>query len=549
MVFRLPQSPSANLRPWPGWARVLLPALIAQLLVAHTLLTKPLAGFSADDEIHAVYGAALLHDLARGDARSAGLDLWDQVRWPPLGSVLQLPGLMVFGVSEEGHRLAILLWLLPAAAVLAAGALALQRRRRSRWLAAGLAAAFLVTSRTALAAAGGVLYEVPGVAAMIAAYWAAHHGWTARRRRYLLLAGGLLAAAWFLKWQYGILGTVALGSAALVWWRSSERGKAPVGAPWLFGPSVALVGLWLASPYHVREFVMYLIWRPASPGKLTAHAAALVEQFVAGDLLGQALSCLVAVGLVLALPLVRRPLGVALLLHVLIAAAASLGKDFSMRTALWVAMPAWVLAAAGWADLASRLSPRGLERACTALAAVAAVGAVVAALGVGRYLVDRGQHPGLWFRQEARYLAESVPFRAKLLTAGGWWRFISPYHVRWHGLQLHWAQRFALRDLPVADWPNVEWEPWRLRWTGLRAVMGLRGDAPRPERRRDPPDYVAALYLPDGCPDVDEILSEIGREFTLVRLSERKFDHGSRVVLYRCLGKAPQTPRPARRGP
>ncbi|MCD6351032.1 MAG: hypothetical protein J7M26_02835 [Armatimonadetes bacterium] len=542
------------------WLLALVPALVAQLAIAPTLLTGQLAGINVDEALHAVYADAVLHDLAHGDFHDLLLDITDQVRWPPLGSLLQLPGLLIFGTSEAGHRLALLLWLLPVAAVVAwtarqlgaasaeashdvAGAATGDRDGESvclpaqGLLAAAVAVGLLVTSRTALIASASVLYEIPGVGLMLLTYCLAAVAWRRRDTRLFAVAGLALAAAGFTKWQYGLVTTVALAVPVVFAFRHRSSRLPGVHVAWLFGPAFVLLALWLASPYHLREIVLYFLWRPASVETLASNLVKAAVVFARAPLLTQGLTAVTVAGLVLAVPLLGRPLGLMLMAHLALAMVGSLPKDFSLRTALWIALPAWAVAGAGWARAAGRLPRGALVPVAVLVVLLGCGGAGGTAAWVSQRLVDRGQHAGLWYRAEAQYLASTIPFGARLLTVGGWWRFISPYHIRRQQLLLYWDRPFSLRALPVTDWPSVEWEPWHLRWKGVRALLGLRRGGPHPPRRREPPDYVAALYLPEGNPGVAQGIQDVAQEFRLVRQSVKTFPTGSRVVLYRCLGK------------
>jgi hypothetical protein len=530
------------------WLQVLLPVLVAQVIVSRALLTQPLVGMSVDEALHALYAAGVLHSLSHADLRNVALDILDQVRWPPLGSIIQLPTLMLLGTSEAAHRLAILVWLLPTAACLAVAAMALPDTLHTRLLAATIAVGLLITSHTAVMASSSVLYEVPGVGAAIATYWLAHRAWTGRRPTYLLLAGWMLVATWFIKWQYGIVATLALmiSSIAHRGWESKMARRRSFA--WLFGPSIALLILWLAWPYHLREFLLYLLWLPASMEKGASNVAAACRWFLHGSLLAQVLSVVSLGGIVLALPLVRKPLALVLVTHLVLAAAGSLPKGFSMRTALWIAMPAWALAGAGWGCVAERwLSRSAAMVAVWLLTALAIAGGVAVGTRVATELSDGAMTKGIWYREEAKFVAQTTPFGARLLTVGGWRRHISPFHIKRHMLALHWNRRFSLRDLPVDNWPSCEWKWWQLYWPSPKAVLSLRRPAPRPERVKSPPDYVAAMYLAGDGGEVDAQMDEVRKTFRLKPLLQRTFANGSRVMMYRCLGGVGSAP-PGRQG-
>jgi hypothetical protein len=525
------------------WGALLAPLVAAQVIIATALLRRGGPPLNVDDAVHAVAAAAVWHDLCGRDLRALALDLWDQARWPPMGSLLQLPALAALGVREEAHRLGVLLWLLPTGACLAAVAAALAGSLPSHfppYLAAAWAVLFLVSSQTALVAASSVLMEIPGLAAMLGAYWVASGGWGPRKSWRWGMAGGLLAACWFLKWQYGLVASLAL-ALPLLFFRPAALPSRAAQAAVLFGPPLALLAAWLASPYHLREFAMYLTWHPLSAGTLVDSTRALLAQFAAAPVAQQAWWGVTILGCLLSLPLLRCPLGMALAVHLAVAALGSLAKAFSPRTALWLAGPGWALAATGLGWLCAQAVPkRGLRWVAAGVTVAALVTGVVKSTQVSQLLTASPRLRGDGCRSEAAAVAAQVPLGARLTTVGGWWRFISPAHLRWHVLRTHWKQRFALRDLPVCEWPALEWEPWRVRWPSPRALWSLRRPAPRPTRVRQPPDYVAAFYLPAGNPAVQQRLEEIRTRFVLAAYWQASYPWGSRVVLYRCLGRRAQ---------
>ncbi|MBC7289552.1 MAG: hypothetical protein H5T86_16210, partial [Armatimonadetes bacterium] len=152
------------------WWMLALPLFAAQLILGMAAVAAGEKGLSADEAVHASYAAAIVHDLRHCDLRGFWLDIYDQGRWPPLGAVIQTPVLAIGGVNEPAHRIAMLVWLLPAGLLYAAAAAASTSRPMAAPIAAALTCLFLLTCRTALLTSFSVLYEIPGVAVMLAAY-------------------------------------------------------------------------------------------------------------------------------------------------------------------------------------------------------------------------------------------------------------------------------------------------------------------------------------------------------------------------------------------
>lgn len=515
-----------------SWGALLAASTAAQLWLALMLARGPLPSLTADEALHALAAASTWHGVEGLDLRSLYLDIYDQGRWPPLGGVLQWPALAVFGLSEATHRLGILMWLVAAIAAWAAAARAAAKGSASAAWAGIAVASLALSSQTLLAASVRVLYEVPGLALMLGAYAAAHTAWQQRRARLFWLGSLLLAGAWFTKWQYGIVATLALIVAFLR--QRRVTGKTP-GEIWLFAPSAVLLALWLASPYHVREMVMYLLWKPASAGNLGYYAVSFLRAIAQAPLLAKANVAATVVGLVLAAPYLGSPTATALATHLALATVSSGLKDLSLRTGLWIAIPAWALAAAGWGRLIAAKLPQAIGRTAMLIAgAVAVLLAVHTAVGVSRQLALMASSESGWHRPAAQCIAAQVPLGARLLTVGGWSRYISPYHVKLQVLCQNWDRRFAARDIKIAEYPSFEWEPWRIWRPSLRAVIRLRRPDIRPLRPKVAPDYVAVINTAGGT-QVAKAMSDLRANLVLEPIGEKTFP-GATVHFYRCRG-------------
>jgi hypothetical protein len=517
------------------WGPVLAATFVAQAVLTVGMAHGPVGGLNVDDAMHALAGASVLHDLVHLDFRSLLVDLWDQGRWPPLGSVLQLPTLAVLGISAAGHRMAILVLLLPTVVVMAAAAKGMVEEEDGPWamvIVGGLA----LSSGVLLITSASVLYEVPGMAVVIGAYLAANEGWKTRKAGWFWLGSVLLAAAWFTKWQYGIVATVALLAAGIVRKRRGEEGVA--AGDFLYVVPIVTLVVWFLSAYHVREFGLYMLWQPSSLGKLSRYAMQYGGAAVHGGWVTRINVALTFVGLALAGPIVlRTPLGVALATHVMVAALGSGSKDMSDRIGLWIVLPAWVLAGAGWARFVGR---RGewAKKAAGPLAVGAIVILVAGGSATRQVHLMHGWHAygGDWYEPEAQYVAETVPLGARLATIGGWRRYISPFHIRWQILRLHWDERYSQRRARIVESPSLDWMPWLIRWSDPRAVFALRRAAARPEREIVPPQYVAILRLQDGT-DPKALAYQTAwmrGVVTMAKVAEKDFPSGSKVEIYKC---------------
>jgi len=519
-----------------SWGAVLAAGATAQVVLALALARGPLPGLNVDDALHALAGAATWHDVVRLDLRSLYLDIYDQGRWPPVGGLLQWPALAFFGPSEATHRLGMLMWLVACVATWAATARAAAEEVVAAAWAGVLVCLLALSSQVLLTTSASVLCEVPGLAFMLGAYGAAHAAWRRRAARLFWLAGLLLAAAWFTKWQYGIVATLSL---LVVLLRQRRLGMKVPGELRLFVPSALLLAIWLASPYHLREMVLYLLWKPASPSNLRDYAMTFLRAVADATPLAKANLAATVVGVILAILTLRRPAAIALAVHLALAGLGSSLKDLSLRTGLWIAIPAWALAAAGWGRLLARHLPRRLARTALAVAGgVAVVLALHTAFAVSRQFASMAWAGRDWYRPEAQFVAAEIPFGARLLTVGGWRRFISPYHIKLHGLAQNWHRRFPAREVKIAEYPSLEWEPWRLWRPSLRALFKLRRPDTRPPRPQVAPEYVAVFNL-SGDSHLAEAMADLESRLILEPWRHRAFPGGTAVTIYRSRGWRP----------
>ncbi|MCX7598198.1 MAG: hypothetical protein N2512_04950, partial [Armatimonadetes bacterium] len=138
-------------------------------------------------------------------------------------------------------------------------------------------------------------------------------------------------------------------------------------------------------------------------------------------------------------------------------------------------------------------------------------------------------------RPAARFIAAEVPLGARLLTVGAWSEFISPYHIKLEVLSQNWHRRFAARDLKIAEYPSLEWEPWRVWRLSLQALLRLRRPDMRPPRPQTAPEYVAVVSV-IGDSYVLRATADLQARLVLEPWREKMLPGGTSVTIYRCLG-------------
>ncbi len=381
-----------------------------------------------DESMHAALPAArMAAALELGRAREAFDVFVDCQQYPPLHPTL----LAVAAGADERSARGVGRWLLALGLFGLFGATRAATRglcsARAPWIALALGA----SSPLALAYSGTLFLEVPFLSAASLALWA----WIARDRaaserarlRRELLAGLLVTAAFYTKFNYGLL--LGLGLAAdqalrLIAAARAGEGRRELVRTALLAAPFLLVGLWwFLWPYpagpevargHREAFLAFLRGNTQLATTPYAQRAWDLVTFFAPSARAAAL---IAAGMLASLMSWRSP-GVRVLWLV---AFASLGPmlahNFHLDRFLLAPAPAiWALAAAG---IAPRL-PRRTGRAAAALAVlvvVAFVGRAHDAEVAARWLgVGRGADPAYLERlhAERRSLQPSRP----LPTAG-----------------------------------------------------------------------------------------------------------------------------------
>lgn len=348
-------------------------AVVGQVLLWR--LDNP-TGFDGDESDHALWAATVYLDLAQGNLPAFLRHLYAQNRFPPLYSLLQLPFVAALGTTPLAHRVTATFWLLVLCAVTYA---AVAAGRRDAWAGACLAVLLVAGCPRLLALATMVYFESAGFALMLLTYalylQARRHAAASpasrgvappRRDPALWAAAACYFLLWFLKWQYGLLVGAVLIAHLLIVHRFRWPGLRHDRAGWtVLLPAWAAVALWLANPYQLREFLLYLTGVPKPEGLY----ARLVEGYL---LQGRFLltdwsatlpaALLTAGGLVYGLCRLRRP---DTLLYTLAAGAAlivsaNVRGGAESRIMMWVLPPLWVLVGLGVNEgLGALRAPRG----------------------------------------------------------------------------------------------------------------------------------------------------------------------------------------------
>jgi hypothetical protein len=340
-------------------------------------------GFDGDESDHAMWGAAVYTDLTHGDLPAFLRHLYAQNRFPPLYSLLQLPFLAALGVTPLAHRLTASLWLL-ALFLTVYLCVAWGARRGRAWPGAVVAVLLAAGSPRLLAVATTVYYEPAGFALMMLTYafYLRARGLTSCSRssqeggnRTEEKANGCRGAVWpaaacylclwFLKWQFGLLvGLVLVGHVLLAnGFRWSRLRTDRVAWGTLLPAWVAMV-LWLANPYQLREFLLYLTGVPKPSG--------FYQRFLEGYLMqGRFLftawsatlpAAVVALGgLIYGLGRLRHPVPLLYTLSALAAlvVSANVRGGAEDRIMMWLLPPLWVLAGMGVNEGLAALARRG----------------------------------------------------------------------------------------------------------------------------------------------------------------------------------------------
>jgi len=328
-----------------------------------------------------------------------------------------------------------LLWLLPLllheAWDEAGGVGALARRLRRR--AAGydwrrpwpIFVALVLALLAALAASGGFSFAVGALAVE------AHS------------VGNPVYALWLVALLRAALWPPARRRWAARWRALPERFR--VLARWVALP----IGVWMLSPYHVKDFFGFLenrVSRLPLGEQLALYPRAFVDDFSAAAWVGWAVAAaaLVPLARLPRLGAARRSVGLALL----VAAVALVAHRYKLPRFAFAAAPlVWLAAASAFAEAVDRLSRRLPERwlpprrrgwpaALVATAVLAA--AAVAGVDAGRWQAAFALHS---VGPEVRPLLDAVADAAAASERGslfvGHWNHLSPGLVEWHLHQRH----------------------------------------------------------------------------------------------------------------
>ncbi|HEX6052611.1 MAG TPA: hypothetical protein VFZ21_25275, partial [Gemmatimonadaceae bacterium] len=221
---------------------------------------------SYDEGAHALFGLTIANDLRRGDVLALAYDMYRQVYWPPLHSVIVG---MAFVVSGEriavARSVSLLAYALIPLVLLVAGRVMWPRDEPVRgWVTGGVAGVLAVATPALIPFASLAFLELPALLAVtltILAYFLSERALDRPRRRALIAAGVVLA--YFLKTNYGILLVVVLALDALFDTRCSIRALFSRRYAYVVVPLAIVFASWFAYPPKVAATVRAMVNIPA----------------------------------------------------------------------------------------------------------------------------------------------------------------------------------------------------------------------------------------------------------------------------------------------
>ncbi len=491
---------------------VLWVAVFIALVRAHAPI-----GFDGDESHHATWGAAIYLDLARSDLGGFLRHSYAQNRFAPLYSYLQAPMLAILGITPFAHRLVGVLFL-----VLLCGSVYLcvvwSRPGPNAWVGGCLAALLVIACPALLSTASRVYFEPASLALMMLTYALYLRARSTQSTRWAWGAGLLHLLSWFLKWQFGILISIAL-VIHLLWihYPRLRRITSDQIALRALLPAWVAVGLWMVNPYQFRACVLYLtqcprrqMWQEIITSGLWLQLRFIFAHYSATIPVGVLTVAAFIYGLI------RRNTSACSLLVistlVTVATNMHLLGGAEERVFMWMLPPLWVLTGIALNEGLSRLEvyaqkwpPRSAQTVTALLVILLLISASTnAALGLrqGTAKTVQGSPAQLW--DVLDYIVETVPPGRRIAVVGCWIRGLSPWQVNWAYLARFGPAGLGYDDLQLWDYPppdpnaqhilHFRW-PWRIR---------LPAQQPAPQ-----PDAVAVLQRADidaivVCSGLDE---------------------------------------------
>ena len=221
---------------------------------------------SYDEAAHALFALSIAQDLRTHDAFALAYDIYRQVYWPPLHSVIVGTAFTAFGdrIAVARAVSAVTYALIPIA-LLAAGRVLYPREDPARgWVTGGVAALLAVATPALIPFASLAFLELPALLAVtltLLAYFVAERAVERPRRRALVAAGVLLA--YFLKTNYGILLVLVLALDAVIDARLSVRRLLSARNAYVVIPIGIVLAAWFAYLPKIVATIQALVNRPA----------------------------------------------------------------------------------------------------------------------------------------------------------------------------------------------------------------------------------------------------------------------------------------------
>ncbi len=267
----IPVTSPARARAAVAWLGVGITVAVAALAIAvawlvYVRVIRADLPLSYDEGAHALFGLTIANDLRSGDALALAYDIYRQVYWPPLHSVLVGAAFVAAGDRIAVARgVSLVAYALIPLVLLAAGRAMWPRDAPVRgWVAGGVAGILTVATPALIPFASLAFLELPAllaVALTLLAYFVAERAVDRPARRALIAVGVLLA--YFLKTNYGILLIVVLALDALFEARFSIRALFSRRNAYVVVPLAIVFAVWFAYPPKITATIRAMVNKPA----------------------------------------------------------------------------------------------------------------------------------------------------------------------------------------------------------------------------------------------------------------------------------------------